>query len=219
MRSDHHFVDGGHPDEQPQCSPFCIRLHGRLGSLLCHRRHQQSPVSTRCPAGIASSPSGLRRRQLQPWEEFASNPTLPLEIDPIQSAMLIFPGGDRWECGGNPSHRVGPDLFRREFPVAAICAATLALAARECSTIFTTPATPPISRFEWLSWRQLLLRRSSHHRRRRHYRFRHSAGRVRPRIFSNPRPLQPPKRSMHGMHSFNSATHRRYSDLLECVRR
>jgi putative intracellular protease/amidase len=55
--------------------------------------------------------------------------TTLLEIDPDQSAMLILPGGERWESHG---HAEAIELARvfivESIPVAAICAATLALA-------------------------------------------------------------------------------------------
>lgn len=55
--------------------------------------------------------------------------TTLLDIDPCESAMLILPGGEPWESGGNTE---AVDLARVFFiegvPVAAICGATLALA-------------------------------------------------------------------------------------------
>ena len=52
-----------------------------------------------------------------------------VDVDPAESAMLILPGGDLWESGGN---REVIDLARVFFiegvPMAAICAATQALA-------------------------------------------------------------------------------------------
>ena len=51
------------------------------------------------------------------------------EIDPDQSAMLILPGGDQWESGGNvDAIELTRIFFVESVPVAAICAATLALA-------------------------------------------------------------------------------------------
>ena len=51
------------------------------------------------------------------------------EIDPDQSAMLILPGGDRWESGGNADAvELARVFFVESVPVAAICAATQALA-------------------------------------------------------------------------------------------
>jgi putative intracellular protease/amidase len=51
------------------------------------------------------------------------------EIDPNQSAMLILPGGDRWEFGNNlEAIELARVFFVESVPVAAICAATLALA-------------------------------------------------------------------------------------------
>jgi putative intracellular protease/amidase len=51
------------------------------------------------------------------------------EVSPGVSAMLILPGGQRWESGGN-SEAVDKarDFVAAGVPVAAICAATLALA-------------------------------------------------------------------------------------------
>jgi putative intracellular protease/amidase len=52
-----------------------------------------------------------------------------LDVDPSDAAMLILPGGDLWESGGNAE---AIDLARIFFieglPIAAICAATGALA-------------------------------------------------------------------------------------------
>ena len=51
------------------------------------------------------------------------------EIDPDQSAMLILPGGDRWESPCNlEAIQVARTFFVEAVPVAAICGATLALA-------------------------------------------------------------------------------------------
>lgn len=51
------------------------------------------------------------------------------EISPDDSAMLILPGGQRWESGGNPEAVSKAEEFvAAGVPVAAICAATLALA-------------------------------------------------------------------------------------------
>ena len=51
------------------------------------------------------------------------------EIDPDQSAMLILPGGDRWEFGGNiEAIELARTFFVEAVPIAAICGATLALA-------------------------------------------------------------------------------------------
>jgi putative intracellular protease/amidase len=51
------------------------------------------------------------------------------ELRPSQSAMLILPGGERWERGGN-KEAIGTvrEFIAACVPVAAICAATLALA-------------------------------------------------------------------------------------------
>ena len=51
------------------------------------------------------------------------------EIDPDQSAMLILPGGDRWEsCSNAEAVELARVFFIEGVPVAAICGATLALA-------------------------------------------------------------------------------------------
>ncbi len=50
-------------------------------------------------------------------------------IAPGGSAMLILPGGDAWERGGNAEAlRLASQFIATGVPVAAICAATLALA-------------------------------------------------------------------------------------------
>jgi putative intracellular protease/amidase len=51
------------------------------------------------------------------------------ELRPSESAMLILPGGEAWERGGNPE-AIGKvrEFIAACVPVAAICAATLALA-------------------------------------------------------------------------------------------
>ena len=51
------------------------------------------------------------------------------DIDPDQSAMLILPGGDRWESRCNlEAIQVARTFFVEAVPIAAICGATLALA-------------------------------------------------------------------------------------------
>jgi putative intracellular protease/amidase len=51
------------------------------------------------------------------------------EVDPNQSAMLILPGGDRWESSGNADAiELARTFFVEAVPIAAICGATLALA-------------------------------------------------------------------------------------------
>ena len=50
-------------------------------------------------------------------------------ITPDSSAMLILPGGETWENGGNPEAlALAAEFIAAGVPVAAICAATLALA-------------------------------------------------------------------------------------------
>lgn len=51
------------------------------------------------------------------------------EVCPLDSCMLILPGGQAWEQGGNLEALERAHCFvKHEVPVAAICAATLALA-------------------------------------------------------------------------------------------
>jgi putative intracellular protease/amidase len=51
------------------------------------------------------------------------------EIDPDQSAMLILPGGYKWEsCGNAEAIDLARVFFIEGVPIAAICGATLALA-------------------------------------------------------------------------------------------
>jgi putative intracellular protease/amidase len=51
------------------------------------------------------------------------------EVDPNQSAMLILPGGNRWESSANQEAiELARTFFVEAVPIAAICGATLALA-------------------------------------------------------------------------------------------
>jgi len=51
------------------------------------------------------------------------------QASPADSAMLILPGGDAWEAGGNPEAiETARSFLDAGVPVAAICAATAALA-------------------------------------------------------------------------------------------
>jgi putative intracellular protease/amidase len=51
------------------------------------------------------------------------------EVDPNDAAMLILPGGEMWESGGNrEAIELARVFFVEGVPIAAICAATLALA-------------------------------------------------------------------------------------------
>jgi putative intracellular protease/amidase len=51
------------------------------------------------------------------------------EVDPSEAAMLILPGGDTWETGGNrEAIQLARVFFIESIPIAAICGATLALA-------------------------------------------------------------------------------------------
>ncbi len=55
--------------------------------------------------------------------------TTLLDVDPADSAMLILPGGDLWEGGGNQDAiNLARAFFIESVPIAAICAATQALA-------------------------------------------------------------------------------------------
>lgn len=52
-----------------------------------------------------------------------------LDVDPRDAAMLILPGGDLWESGGNAEAiELARVFFIEGVPIAAICAATRALA-------------------------------------------------------------------------------------------
>ena len=51
------------------------------------------------------------------------------ELNPDRAAMLILPGGDAWETGGNhEAIDLARVFFIESVPIAAICGATLALA-------------------------------------------------------------------------------------------
>jgi putative intracellular protease/amidase len=52
-----------------------------------------------------------------------------LDVDPVDVAMLILPGGDQWDDGGNrEAIELARAFFVESVPIAAICGATRALA-------------------------------------------------------------------------------------------
>ena len=73
---------------------------------------------------------GLTRESVTTMGGLRIQPDLSLpEVDPGEAAMLILPGGDAWECGSNSEViDLARVFFIEGVPVAAICAATLALA-------------------------------------------------------------------------------------------
>ena len=73
---------------------------------------------------------GLRRDPITTMGGLRIQPDLSLsEVDPGEAAMLILPGGDAWESGGNSEViDVARVFFIEGIPIAAICGATLALA-------------------------------------------------------------------------------------------
>jgi putative intracellular protease/amidase len=73
---------------------------------------------------------GLTREPVTTMGGLRILPDLSLsEVEPGEAAMLILPGGDAWESGGNSAAIDLARVFVIEgVPVAAICAATLALA-------------------------------------------------------------------------------------------
>jgi putative intracellular protease/amidase len=73
---------------------------------------------------------GLTRESVITAGGVRIQPDLSLsEIDPDQAAMLILPGGDAWESGSNAAAiHLARVFFIEGVPVAAISAATLALA-------------------------------------------------------------------------------------------
>ncbi len=72
----------------------------------------------------------LKRRPATTIGGVRIEPDLALEeISPRESALLILPGGKAWESGGNSeAMATARDFLSAGRPVAAICAATLALA-------------------------------------------------------------------------------------------
>ncbi len=87
-------------------------------------RFQLSPVRYRVVT-VAESLAPVKTMgwlRVQPDATFA-------EVNPRQSAMLIMPGGEAWESGGNAAAIEKAWAFvAAGVPVAAICAATLAMA-------------------------------------------------------------------------------------------
>lgn len=73
---------------------------------------------------------GLTRQPITTMGGVRIQPEISLsELEPCQSAMLILPGGDRWESSGNADAiQLARAFFVEAVPIAAICGATLALA-------------------------------------------------------------------------------------------
>jgi putative intracellular protease/amidase len=73
---------------------------------------------------------GLTREAITTMGGMRILPDISLsEVEPRQAAMLILPGGEAWESGENSAAiDLARVLFIEGIPIAAICAATLALA-------------------------------------------------------------------------------------------
>ena len=89
-----------------------------------------SPQFQREPGRYRVVTAGLTREPITTMGGMRILPDTTLsEIDLEHSAMLILPGGDRWEsCGNADAIEMARVFFVEGIPVAAICAATLALA-------------------------------------------------------------------------------------------
>lgn len=75
--------------------------------------------------------AGLTRSPVQSMGGVTVQPTMSVsEVDPSDVALLILPGGDRWEQQPVEADLVDllKDLDGRGIPIAAICAATTAVA-------------------------------------------------------------------------------------------
>src|SRR5580765_7890867 len=89
-----------------------------------------NPQFQRDPGRYRVVTAGLTTQPVTTMGGMRIQPDISLsEIHPDQSAMLILPGGARWECGGNADAiELARAFFVESVPIAAICAATLALA-------------------------------------------------------------------------------------------
>jgi putative intracellular protease/amidase len=89
-----------------------------------------NPQFQRAPGRYRVVTAGLTREPITTMGGVRILPESTLsEIDPDQTAMLILPGGEHWESGRNAEAvELARVFFVESIPVAAICAATLALA-------------------------------------------------------------------------------------------
>ena len=97
---------------------------GYAVAAINHPRFQRSPGHYRVRT-VAHKPDVV-----QTMGGIRIVPDLTLDrLSPNDSAMLILPGGDPWETGGNPQAvEAARSFLTAGVPVAAICAATAALA-------------------------------------------------------------------------------------------
>jgi putative intracellular protease/amidase len=89
-----------------------------------------NPRYQREPGRYRVATVGLTKEIVTTMGGVRIQPDLTLnEISPARSAMLMLPGGDAWEHGGNaPAVAKAAEFLAVGVPVAAICAATFALA-------------------------------------------------------------------------------------------
>ena len=89
-----------------------------------------SPQFQREPGRYRVTTVGASREMVTTIGGMRIQPEVGLdEVSPSASAMLILPGGQSWESGGNTEAVAkAKDFAAAGVPIAAICAATLALA-------------------------------------------------------------------------------------------
>ena len=89
-----------------------------------------SPQFQRVPDRYRVVTVGLTREPVSTMGGVRVQPDVTLdEISPFASSMLILPGGQSWEYGANaPAIEMARRFIAHCVPVAAICAATLAMA-------------------------------------------------------------------------------------------
>jgi putative intracellular protease/amidase len=129
MLRDHHFVDGGHTMTRRNVHLFVFDSMADWEASFAIAGIN-NPQFQRESGRYRVVTAGLTTKPVTTMGGLHIQPDICLsEIDPDQSAMLILPGGDRWECGGNAGAiELARAFFIESIPVAAICAATLALA-------------------------------------------------------------------------------------------
>jgi putative intracellular protease/amidase len=89
-----------------------------------------NPQFQRTPGRYRVTTVGVTRTMVTTIGGVRVQPDVTLDgVSPGSSAMLILPGGQSWESGANPEAvNKARDFLTCGVPVAAICAATLALA-------------------------------------------------------------------------------------------
>src|ERR1700750_828207 len=101
MRCNHHFVGGGYNMNGRDVHLFVFDSMADWEASFAIAGIN-NPQFQREPGRYRVVTAGLTTKAVTSMGGIRIQPDIGLsEIDPDQSAMLILPGGDRWESGGN----------------------------------------------------------------------------------------------------------------------